>query len=77
MSPHGITGPPHQSSRNLGNECQLTRPLNALIMPIFVSSDKSVRDMRCRKFVLPEKWTKFHQNHLRHATPQYPQRCQS
>ena len=32
-SPHGITGPPDQSSRNSGNKCQLARPQT---LPIFV-----------------------------------------
>jgi len=32
-SPHGITGPPGQSSRNSGNKCQLPTPLT---MPNFI-----------------------------------------
>jgi len=47
----------------------LARPLT---LTIFVALWKSVRDIRWRKFVLPEKWTKVHQNSLRPATQQYP-----
>jgi len=38
-SPHGITGPPDQSSRNSGNKCQAARPLTP---PNFIPLGQSV-----------------------------------
>jgi len=35
-----------------------------------------MRDIRCGKFVLPEKWTTVQQNPSRPATHQYPSSCQ-
>jgi len=49
MSPHGIEGPPDQSSPNSWNKCWLARPLT---LPNFVSryiSSSSWQDIRCRK----------------------------
>jgi len=37
---------------------------------------RSVWDIRCQKFLLPEKWTKICQNLLRPATRQCPSLCQ-
>jgi len=54
MSPHDIAGPMDQSSPNLGNKCQLAR---SLMLPNFIALQQKihVRDIRCRKSVLPEK----------------------
>jgi len=57
MLPHGIAGPLYQSSWNSGNKCPLAR---ALKVPYFVTPNRSLRYIRCRKLVLPEKWTKVH-----------------
>ena len=59
------------SSPNSGNTCPLARPLT---MPNFVTLRQKVSDtdICCRKFVLPKKWTKGHQNPLRPATHQCP-----
>jgi len=69
--------PPNQSSRNSGNkwQCQLARPL---LVPNFVVlwQEESMRDVRCGKFVLPEKWTKVQQNPLKSVTHQCLYLCQ-
>ena len=70
MSPHDIAGPPDQSSPNSGNKCRLARPPNAA--KFRHPPTRNVRDIRCRKFVLPEKWTKVHQNSRRPATHRRP-----
>ena len=45
-------------------------------LPNFGSPTRSVRDIRCRKFLLPEKQAKVHQNPLRPATHHCPSLCQ-
>jgi len=73
MLPHGIAGPPDQSSRNSGNKCPLARRVT---VPNFVTLCQeqfyisAVENLCCRK------WTKVHQNHLRPATHQCPSSCQ-
>jgi len=58
MSPHGITGPPDQSSRNLRNEFPLARPRT---QPNFVAlRQKSVWNISCGKHLIPEKKAKVH-----------------
>jgi len=52
MSPHGIRGPPDKSLRNSGNNFRLARPQRRQISS---RSEKNVRDIRCRKILLPEK----------------------
>jgi len=53
MSPHGIAEPLNQSSPNSGNKYPLARPI---IMQKFCGDQtRSVRDIRGRKFVLPEQ----------------------
>jgi len=57
MPPHGITGPPEQSSPKSGNKCRWPDPAN------FVALQQEVCEIiHCRKFVLQEKWTKIHRN---------------
>jgi len=76
MSPHGIAEPLEPSSPNLGNKWSLARPLT---QPNFVALRQEVtcvRNIRCRKFVLPEKWTKVHQNRRWPATHKWPSSCQ-
>ena len=55
MSLHGITD---QSSRNSGNKFRLTRPYNTA--KFRRGPTKSVRNVRCGKTLLPEKWAKVH-----------------
>ena len=76
MSLHGIAGPLEPSSPNLGNKWSLARPLT---QPNFVALRQEVtrvRNIRCRKFVLPEKWTKVHQNRRWPAMHKWPSSCQ-
>jgi len=40
------------------------------------ATTRSVLDIRYRKFVLPQKWTKVHQNSRRPATHKCPSSCQ-
>jgi len=63
-----IAGPPDKSSRNSGNKCQLVRPLT---VPNFVTFRQEMCEICWRKFVLPENWTKLHQNSSRPATHQH------
>ena len=48
MSPHGITGPPDQFSRNSGNKTHNTGKFR-------FPPTESVRDIRREKFLLAEK----------------------
>jgi len=76
MSPHGIAEPLEPSSPNLGNKWSLARPVT---QPNFVALQQEVTrvwNIRCRKFVLPEKWTKVHQNRRWPATHRWPSSCQ-
>jgi len=73
MSPHGIEGPPNQSSRNSGNKFRFARPLNAV--EFRRAPTKTVPDMRFRNFLLPVGRVKLDQvqpNRLRPATHQCP-----
>jgi len=56
------------------NRCRLARAPNAA--KFRRASTSNVRDFRCRKFVLQEKWTKVHRNPIRFATHQCPLSCQ-
>ena len=55
MSPHGITEPPDQSSRNSGNKLRLTTPLTR---PNFVVFPQSVHSKRCRGLRALLQWSK-------------------
>jgi len=75
MSPHRIAGPPAQSSRNSGSKCLsiYQTPNHAKFRHPLT---RSVRDIRCRKFLIPKKWTKVHQNRRWPATHKCPSLCQ-
>jgi len=62
---HGIAGPRNQSSPNSENKCPLADSNHAKVCGDLTTS---VQDIRDQKFVLPKKWAKMHQNHLRLAT---------
>jgi len=71
MLPNGIAGPLDQSSPISGNMCMsIGQTPNA--GKFRRTPTRSVRDIRCRKFLLLEKWTvtKVHQNPLRPAMHQ-------
>jgi len=60
MSPHGITGPLEQSSRNSGNKFRLAR---SLTRPNFVALRQKVCELSLvEKFCSPEKYAKVHQS---------------
>jgi len=64
-----LPGKVGQSSLNSGNKCPFARHVT---MPFFCATTRCVRNIRCRKFMLPKKWTKVHQNSLRSAMHQCP-----
>jgi len=57
MSPHGIMGPPEQTSRNSGNVSigQMPNVTKFRRVPT-----KNVRDIRCGKILLPGKVVRIH-----------------
>jgi len=57
MPPHGITGPPDQSSLNSGNKCRLAKPLT---LPNFVELRQKVCEISAvENFCSPEMFIKI------------------
>jgi len=62
MSPHGIAGAPESKFTKFGEEMFIGQTLT--MQNFGGDPTRSVLDIRDRKFVLPKRWAKIHQNRL-------------